>query len=357
MSGAEKLKWGYTTGACATAATKAALLLLIENVAPQTVSVALPTGKIVAFSIYKSSKNDTSASASVIKNGGDDPDATHGLEISATIELSRKKGIAFKKGHGVGTVTLPGLEIPVGEPAINPVPRRMIENHIAKVLTKHNLQCGVEITISVPKGKEIAKQTFNPRLGIVGGISILGTTGLVKPYSSEAFIASIQKSIAICDANNCQHIVLNSGGRSEKYMKSQLAHFPDYAFVQFGNWVGETLKIIARSNATKITLGMMLGKATKLAEGNLDTHSKKVVFDPLFLKIIAKKSGYPTITCDKIEHLTLARNVTELIPFSQKEPFYKELSRHCIETCKPLLPSCSLDFLLIDNHGSMLSFN
>lgn len=356
MSEKNELRWGYTTGACATAASKAALVCLLTGVKHTGVAVRLPKGSTVCFKIKRYVVDENQVTASVIKDGGDDPDVTHGLEIVASVQLIDRHTVLFTQGEGVGTVTLPGLEIAVGEPAINPVPRKMITEHIQAVLDEHNCNKGVEVTVSVPGGSEVAERTFNPRLGIVGGISILGTTGVVKPYSSEAFIASIRKSVAVCNGNNCREIVLNSGGRSEKYIKHELADLPDYAFVQYGNWIGEALDIVSRSEIECVTLSIMLGKAAKLAQGFLDTHSSKVVFSPEFLGQIARSVGCSSSECKRVEQLTLARNITQILPFSYDAPFYRELANRCYAACKPIVGGKELIIVLVDNDGNLLRF-
>ena len=350
----QALRWGYTTGSCATAAAYAAVQLLINDTALSFVQIELPGSQLVSFDITDVwHKDGGRCCASVIKDGGDDPDATHGLEIVACVGLREEPGIVFLQGEGVGTVSLPGLEIPVGEPAINPVPRRMIALHIQKALDQNGIAGGAEVQILVPLGRDAGARTFNPRLGILNGISILGTTGLVKPYSSEAFIESIRRGLQVAQAVGSTHAVLNSGGRSETYLRRYLPDLPESAFVQYGNWIGETLDIVRMMGFLKITMGMMLGKAVKLAQGHLNTHSKESVFDPEFLCDVAKDCSYSSSTIDAIGQLTLARNIARIIPFSIDEPFYAALVKRCSATCG----QNDIVILLVGQEGEILDFS
>lgn len=353
MSENQALRWGYTTGSCAAAAAYAATLYLIDGQARSSVTITLPGGQQAVMGIQGIWMEAECACASVVKDGGDDPDATHGLEIIACVGLQAEPGIYFIHGEGVGTVTLPGLEIPVGAPAINPVPRKMIAEHISQACSRHGIAPGAQVQIRVPQGREVGAHTFNPRLGIMGGISILGTTGLVKPYSSEAFIESIRRGLQVAKALGSTHAVLNSGGRSEAYLRRYLPHLHESAFVQYGNWIGESLQIVQSMGFKTVTMGMMLGKAAKLAQGMLNTHSKESVFDPLFLCSVAESCSYPAATVDAIRQLALARNITGIIPFSVHEPFYAELARRCRDTCR-----CSvLQILLVGQDGEILDFS
>lgn len=274
------LRSGFTTGTCATAAAKAALLALTEECFEEKTEVTLPDGERVVLPIYKVEKTDeNTATASVIKDAGDDPDVTHGHQIVATVSFSDSPGIHFLQGKGVGKVTLPGLGLTVGEPAINSTPRKMIVNELSLLYGG-----GLDITISVPEGEALALKTFNPKLGIIGGISIIGTSGIVKPFSSEAFVDAIRKEVEVAYAVNAERLVINSGAKSEKFVRSLYPNLPPQAFVHYGNFIGETLKIAAETGFQKVSMGIMIGKAVKLAEGHLDTHSKKVIMNKDFLR-------------------------------------------------------------------------
>lgn len=351
------LRWGYTTGTCAAAASIAALQYLITGEAPNYVHVTLPQGQQVKITIEQCWTEDGGrACASVTKDGGDDPDVTHGLEIQSCVALRPGAGTQFVHGEGVGRVTLPGLEIGIGEPAINPVPRKMISAHLEQVLAQYGIAGGTEVQIRVPQGTDVAQQTFNPRLGIMGGISILGTTGLVKPYSSEAFVESIRRGLQVAHALGCREALFNSGGRSEAYLRAYLPGVPESAFVQYGNWIGEALVIARDLGFAAVTMGMMLGKAVKLAEGHLNTHSKESVFDPEFMCRIASAATYPPSTINAIRNLHLARNITQIIPFTCEEPFYIELARLCAAVCMDCAGQLDVQVLLVGQEGEILDF-
>ena len=288
------LRSGYTTGACATACAKAALWALLRQEAVRQVSIRLPGGEEVVFRIKECAYTAHEAFCSTVKDAGDDPDVTHGAEIGCTVSLLPDSGeVVFLPGEGVGMVTLPGLAIPVGEPAINPVPRQMMRDVVAQVLAQQRLSHGVAISVSVVNGALLAQKTLNARLGILGGISILGTTGVVKPFSAEAYIASIVQGIDVALANGLSEVVINSGGRSEKLLRGLFAHLPAVGFIQYGNWIGETLEKITASPLASFTMGIMLGKAVKLAQGALNTHSNQSAWDKEWVAELAR-GGLPT---------------------------------------------------------------
>lgn len=342
-------KIGFTTGTTATAATKAALIALLEDIELSMVEVTLPDGEIIPFPIQSITVEGNEATAVAIKYSGDDPDVTNGAEICATVSLHKgKRGVEFKQGIGVGKVTLPGLGLEIGGPAINKTPRRMITSLCEELLDL--TQIGVEITIFVPEGESIAKNTFNPRLGIVDGISIIGTTGVVRPYSNDTWIASIRREMEVSKAVGVEHLVLNSGGRSEKYLKARFPHLPPNAFIQYGNFIGETLTFAHQLTFPTVTLGIMLGKAVKLAAGELDTHSHKVTMDKEFLKQVLTESREEV----DISGITLAREIWQLIP-NKASKFYQLIIQHCYEVCQPIVPYASLEILLIDDTGHFIS--
>ena len=253
------LRHGYTTGACATACSKAALLALLQQKEQREVEIFLPIGEKALFSLLSCAYNATQALCTTRKDAGDDPDVTHKAIIGAEVSLNNSGKIRFLQGKGVGTVTLPGLEIEIGEPAINPVPRQMMESACRKVLSDNKMEDkGVDITIFVEDGELIAKRTLNERLGIMGGISILGTTGVVTPFSASSYIASICQGIDVAVANGASELVLNSGARSEKFLKSLFPNFPEYAFIHYGNWIGETFNKLKRSSVKKVYMVMLL---------------------------------------------------------------------------------------------------
>ena len=347
------LRSGYTTGACATACTKAALWALLRQEAVPQVAIALPGGEEVTFTIKECTYTATQAFCSTIKDAGDDPDVTHGAEIGCTVSLNNTGEVMFLPGDGVGLVTLPGLAIAVGEPAINPVPRQMMRAVVAEVLARCHVSSGVSLSISVANGAQLAQKTLNARLGIVGGISILGTTGIVKPFSAEAYIASIVQGIDVALANGLTEVVINSGGRSEKLLRHQFAHLPAVGFVQYGNWIGETLEKIAGSPLAVFTMGIMLGKAVKLAQGSLNTHSNQSSWDKEWVAGLAREAGYPAARCAAIGELSMAGRLTELFPFRPAEPFYEALARRCygvVQAVTGPLP-CRLVLIDADEHS------
>jgi len=230
------LRDGFTTGTCATAAAKSGLRAIIHQKKDTTVKVHLPVDKIVEIPIHHCEFTQSTANCSVIKDAGDDPDVTNGAEIGCILKLTQEKDIKFIAGDGVGTVTLKGLELAIGEPAINPVPRKMITAALQKLLHDYDLECGVSVTVYVTDGRKIAKRTLNERVGIMNGLSILGTTGIVKPYSSSSYIASIEQGIDVAISNSVTELVINSGARSEKFLSKKFNHLPEYAFIHYGNW-------------------------------------------------------------------------------------------------------------------------
>ena len=328
---------GLTTGTCATAAAIAATTRLLKNEMPEEVPVVLPNGETIHVAVSYGEDY-----ASVFKDAGDDPDVTNGLEIRASVKPTDTFEILG--GEGVGTFTLPGFDYPPGSPAINKAPCEMIRQNLTAITNNP-----LSITISVPEGEAIAKRTFNPRLGIERGISIIGVSGIVKPFSEEAFIDSIRKCMTIAKASGAERVVINSGGKSERFVKALYPDLPQQAFVEYGNYIGETLKIAHELNIKEVTLGVMLGKAVKLAAGHLDTHSRKTTMDKAFLSEMLEEAGIPI----DISDLTLARELWEKIPEQQIQDFASTIIRHCERYCKPLLLNGTLTILLISDEGQI----
>jgi cobalt-precorrin-5B (C1)-methyltransferase len=267
------LRRGWTTGACATAAAKAAFEALLTGRFPDPVEILLPKGQRPSFALARTERSDAEATAGIVKDAGDDPDVTHLALVLATVRrLPPGAGVQFRAGPGVGTVTRPGLPIPPGEPAINPVPRQMMREAIAEVAARCGATPDVEITISIPNGAEIAKQTWNPRLGIEGGLSILGTTGIVNPYSCSAWIASIHRGIDVIRAARIEHAAACTGSTSEAAVARRYA-LPDFAYIDMGDFAGGVLKYLRHHPIPRLTLAGGFGKISKLAEGSLDLHS------------------------------------------------------------------------------------
>ena len=328
---------GLTTGTCATAAAIAATKQLLFGEQPKEVPVLLPNGETIGVAVGYGD-----GYAYCIKEAGDDPDVTDGIEVRAKVE-NHGGGFVILGGEGVGRFTLLGFDFPPGEAAINKAPREMIRRNLEP------FGVPLRVTISVPQGAEIARRTFNPRLGIEGGISIIGVSGIVKPFSEEAFIDSIRKCMEVAKASGSERVVINSGAKSERFVKALYPDLPQQAFVEYGNYIGETLKMANELDFKQVTLGVMLGKAVKLAAGHLDTHSRKTTMDLNFIQQMLQDSG---ITID-ISDITLARELWERIPTEQLQDFAQTVIRHCETYCSPLLPNASLTILLIDDNGKI----
>jgi cobalt-precorrin-5B (C1)-methyltransferase len=289
--GNSRLRRGWTTGTCATAAAKAAFMALLTGEFPDPVEVTLPRGERVSFALAVARKDVDSATAGVVKDAGDDPDVTHGALVLATVRAAAPgSGVTFRAGAGVGTVTRPGLPVPPGEPAINPVPRRMICDAIAEVAAAARGSGDVEVEIGVKDGERLAARTLNARLGIVGGLSILGTTGIVVPYSCAAWIHSIQRGIDVARAAGIDHIAGSTGSNSEAAAQ-KFHQLPEIALIDMGDFVGGMLKYLRRHPVARVTIAGGVGKMTKLAQGLLDLHSKRGSVDLAALAGFAKAAG------------------------------------------------------------------
>ncbi|WAL66990.1 cobalt-precorrin-5B (C(1))-methyltransferase [Amycolatopsis cynarae] len=273
------MRYGWTTGACATAATTAAYTALLTGEFPDPVEVLLPKDRRPAFALATERLEPGRATAGVIKDAGDDPDVTHGALVLATVSPGEPgSGVTFRAGEGVGTVTLPGLPLAVGEPAINPVPRRLMTEAVRRVAAEHGGTGDVVVEISIPDGEEIARQTWNPRLGIVGGLSILGTTGVVVPYSCSAWIDSIRRGVDVARALGHRHVAGATGSTSE-HVVAELYGLPETALLDMGDFAGAVLKYLKRHPVPRLTLGGGFAKFSKLAAGHLDLHSKRSQVD------------------------------------------------------------------------------
>lgn len=329
------LKSGLTTGTCATAAAVAATLQLLSEEHPTEVPVVLPNGETIMVAVGYGE-----GYAYCVKDAGDDPDVTDGIEVRATVE--RAASFEILGGEGVGRFTLPGFDYPPGYPAINKGPRQMLRT---------NIQGNFRITISVPGGAEIARKTFNPRLGIEGGISIIGVSGIVKPFSETAFKDSIKKCLQVAVASGSERVVIHSGGKSERFLHGCYPDLPVQAFVEYGNFIGDTIRMASELGVSRLTMGIMLGKAVKLAAGHLDTHSKKVVMDKDFISKMLVEAG---IHAD-IESITLARELWTLLPADQLQTMTDIVIARCLQHCKPLFPDGELTILLISDEGEIYS--
>lgn len=307
------LKRGWTTGACATAATAAAYEALVTGAFPDAVTITLPRGEEPTFDLARTGLNDGTAIAAVIKDAGDDPDVTHGAEVSVSLRPGPDgTGVTFRAGPGVGTVTLPGLPLAVGEPAINPGPRKMMTGVIADLSRRLNGPGDVEITVAIKDGEILAEKTMNGRLGIRGGLSVLGTTGVVIPYSCASWIHSIHRGVDVARAGGLSHIAAATGSTSEAAVKA-MYDLPDMALIDMGDFAGGLLKYLRRHPLPRLTLAGGFGKLAKLAQGNLDLHSARSSLD---LKKLAALAGDDRGLAERIaaantgmEALTLAQAV------------------------------------------------
>lgn len=341
---------GLTTGTCATAAAIADTLRKTTGEQPAEVAVTLPNGEQIMVGVGYGADY-----AYVVKDSGDDPDVTKGLEIRAAITQATADGeaignslITITAGEGIGRFTLPGFDFPPGNPAINRSPRQMIEQNLRPLLSPFGSSwlC----TLSVPGGAEIARRTFNPRLGIEGGISIIGVSGIIKPFSEEAFIDSIRKCMQVAKASGTARVVINSGAKSERFVRQHYPDLPRQAFVEYGNYIGQTLTMADELSFPAVTLGVMLGKAVKLAEGQLDTHSRRGTMNKSFIAQMLAEAGV-SLPPGLLEELTLARELWSAIPAAQLPVFARTVIGHCRAHCAPLLKSASLEILLIDDEG------
>lgn len=279
-----RLKRGWTTGACATAATKAALIALLDGDFPDPISITLPGGQTPAFTISRHKQGIDWAQASVIKDAGDDPDVTHGAEVQVLIKRSEKPGLRFHAGSGVGTVTKEGLPIEVGQASISPTPRTMMTTVVSDRLNLEHE--GLDITISIPGGEKLAEKTWNGRLGILGGLSILGTTGVVVPYSCAAWIHSIHRGIDVARANKIQHVAAATGNQSEAGIQA-MYDLPSHALIDMGDFAGAMLKYLKKYPIPKLSIAGGPGKLAKLAQGHGDLHSSRSQVDVMFLSQIS----------------------------------------------------------------------
>lgn len=330
-----ELRQGYTTGANATAAMKAALQSLIQGEEVRESIIHLPVGKEATFSMEFVIFQGEEVSAGTIKDAGDDPDATHKALIVATVSWRDHPGIEIDGGVGVGRVTKPGLPIPVGEAAINPVPRKMLKDTAMEVLAEAGLSHkGVRIVISVPKGEEIAKKTMNARLGIIGGISILGTRGTVFPFSTSAYMASVARAIDVALACGRNHLILTTGGRSEKFAMSLFAGEAEESFIEMGDFVGFSAKQCKNKGIKTITLVGMMGKFSKVAQGMMMVHSKGNQVDFSFLRKVAEEAGAPSDLCKKVEIANTASEVGDLMSATGYTGFFQKL---CLHVCENVL--------------------
>ncbi len=307
----KKLREGFTTGACTAAAAKAATRCLVQNITLTEIETTLPVGRKVTFAIKRCESQGSKVVCSIVKDAGDDPDCTHGAELTAEVELKMEPGVEIRGGSGVATVTKPGLGLEVGGPAVNPVPRKNITEMVEEELKGSSFK-GAIVTVSVPRGEEMAKETLNARLGLLGGISILGTTGIVKPYSTAAYRASVWQAIDVAKTAGCIEMVFTTGGKSEKYAMELHKHLPEVAFIQVGDFIGAGLKHAAKREIKRVLIVGMMGKLSKMANGKMQTHAAGSEVNLGLLADLAGEIGASQELLGKIRQANTARHVLDL---------------------------------------------
>lgn len=350
----EKLRFGWTTGACATAATKSALSALLGRGFLDPVTITLPKGKKPAFVLATEEITNATATASIIKDAGDDPDVTHQARIISTVRLGLpKSGITFRAGTGVGIVTRVGLPLSVGEPAINPVPREMMTAVVNELCLQANIPADVEVTIGIENGEELAKYTMNGRLGIIGGLSVLGTTGIVVPYSCAAWIASLHRGIDVARAAGESHVIASTGSTSEKAAQ-QIYDVPEFALLDMGDFAGGVLKYLKRNPVPRLTLAGGFAKITKLAQGHMDLHSGRSAVD---FKWLAERLTELRAPAPMIEQCLNANTAMEVLGMAEaaKLPLADAVAAmarsHCINICGA---EVSVEILIFDRAGKLV---
>jgi cobalt-precorrin-5B (C1)-methyltransferase len=345
------LRRGWTTGACAAAAARAAAEALRSGTFPDPVTIRLPGGGSAAFALAATSLRDGHAMAAIVKDAGDDPDVTHGALIRVTVTAgAAQSGLVFRAGEGVGTVTLPGLPIPPGEPAINPVPRRMIADALAEVFGAGG---DWVVEVSIPGGEALAEQTLNGRLGIRGGLSILGTTGIVIPFSCAAWIDSICRGIDVARATGLAHVIAATGRTSELAAQARYG-LPDLSLIDMGDFAGGTLKYLRRHPVARVTLAGGLAKMTKLAQGRLDLHSKRGGVDSAALAELAAELG---ADADLAQRIAEANTTALAFEFAGKIPLAATIAARAHAVAMEVLGEApiALDVLMIDRDGHVIA--
>lgn len=348
------LRRGWTTGACATAATKAALGLLLGDDLLDPIFITLPGGQTPGFAVAEQRVGPGFAEAGIIKDAGDDPDVTHGALVLCTVRHGAPgAGVTFAAGEGVGMVTKPGLPIAVGEPAINPVPRRMMSEVVTEIAAAHGIAPDFALTISVRDGARLAEKTWNPRLGIVGGLSILGTTGIVIPYSCSAWIHSIHRGIDVARAIGLTHVVGSTGDLSEKAAMARLG-LPIEAYLDMGDFVGGLLKYLRLHPVERVTISGGFGKLTKLAAGALDLHSSRSTVDTQHLADILKTLG---ASSDSVAAAAVAGSANAVLQAAAgwARPLGDQVAREARDVAQAIVGGASrVDILVVDRSGTII---
>lgn len=355
-----QLRRGWTTGACATAATKSALHALLTGAFLDPVQISLPKGEQPKFPLCREATSQNSASATIVKDAGDDPDVTHGAKISATVTWGEQNsGIVFKAGEGVGVVTKPGLPIEPGEAAINPVPRRLMIEVAEELCTAHGKPADLVIEVAVEGGEALAEKTWNGRLGIVGGLSILGTTGVVHPFSCAAWIHSIHRGVDVARAMDLPHILAATGSTSET-AALKIHELPEVATIDMGDFAGGLLKYLRLHPVPRITIAGGFAKLTKLAQGCMDLHSSRSQVDFDFL---AAREAFRDLSEKEKEAITSANTALEVLQMANRMGHASNLAAEiatkaqavCQEKLKGAATPVDVEIIVTDRNGVVLA--
>ena len=349
---------GFTTGACSAAAARAATLGLLNGKVPDTIESLLPNKTKVTFQVTDGHCDQHTAHAVVIKDAGDDPDCTDKAPLTVDVRLlaDRKGEVILKGGDGVGTITMAGLGLEVGGPAINPIPRQNIEDNVRLAGEELLEESGIEVTVSVPGGEEMSGKTLNSRLGIVGGISILGTTGIVHPYSTAAFRDSVIQGIQVAAAQGQDTVVLTTGGRTEKFVIKELPELSQACFVQMGDFLKYALDTVIKDGIKHVVIGGMVGKLTKMAQGETVTHAGRNAVNTDLLAELAASVGASPEVCQDISNSEMARYASERMEeIGLLTEFYHALGLKVIETLISRYPTgFDIKILICDFDGNKL---
>ncbi len=343
-----QLRSGFTTGACAAAASKGAALLLRDGGPIDRVQIDLPAGYAAEFKLQQPRLTGDLASCYVIKDAGDDPDITHGIELHAEVRRTAGRGLEILAGTGIGRVTKPGLAVPVGQPAINPIPRQMIEHALAEVFP---VETGLQLTLSIPDGAVRAEKTLNARLGILGGLSLLGTTGVVRPISHKAWTDTLEVALDVALAAGSRPVVLSTGRTSEAGAQQHFA-LPEEGFVMMGDHIGYTLEACHRKGIPAVALSAQFAKLVKIACGHPQTHVRHSQLDLGRLLAWAQEIDLDAADCQKLELANTARQVFET--FGADSPLVERVAREALSLCQKQIPGSELSILLVDYQGQVV---
>ena len=364
------MRTGFTTGACAQAGVKACLLSILENRPLESVEIILPIGKKATFLLHNATlfpAEPLSAEVSIIKDGGDDPDCTHGAEIKTHVRIVEENGVQFTRGEGVGWISKPGLGLPVGDPAINPVPRRCMEKEWTNFYASNRnrleektglKQIGIVITISIPNGEALSRQTLNSRLGILEGLSILGTKGIVVPFSTSAYRASITQAMDVAVARGVDTLVLTTGGQSEKFAQAILSTLPEESFIQIGDFSGFSIREAGKRPVKKIVMAGLMGKFSKLAMGVTQTHAAGSQVDFKFLASIARDAGATDLLINAILQANTARHVGDIVAEAGFDGFFEALCERILIHLKKISGHPpTIGVMLTDFQGKRIGYS